>query len=305
MLPFCGITDEAGAALATQLRATHALGWRHLEMRNVTVPGFPNGNLHDVPDAAFAQVVAAVEAAGISVVALGSSIGNWASHVTDPFDLTLERVARAIPRMQRLGIPLVRVMSYAVLKDVTGGDLPDQWKAERFRRLREIVSRFSDAGLTVVHENCMNYGGMSVDHALETLEAVPGLRWVFDTGNPVFTEDRRRPGHRQQAWEFYQAVRPWISHIHIKDGVYDPAIKDCRYTLPGAGDGAVARIIEDALATGYEGFFSIEPHTAVVFHDTGTTGSEVDVEARAAEHYQCFVDYGQAFERLFHQQNSD
>ena len=165
MIQYTGITDEAGNALATQIRACKELGWKHIEMRNVEVPGFPNGNVHDVPEAAFEQVVADIADAGLSIVAFGSSIGNWASRITDPFEITLERVERAIPRMRRLGTPFVRVMSYAVLKDGAGNDVPDQMEEERFRRLREIKARFDDAGLTLVHENCMNYGGMSISHA--------------------------------------------------------------------------------------------------------------------------------------------
>ena len=297
MIQYTGITDEAGNALATQIRASQELGWQHLEMRNVEVPGFPNGNVHDVPEAAFEQIVARTADAGLTVVVFGSSIGNWASQITDPFATTLERVERAIPRMQRLRAQFVRVMSYAVLKDPDGKDLPDQMEAERFRRLREIKARFDDAGLTVVHENCMNYGGMSISHALKTLEAVPGLRWVFDTCNPIFNEDRDNPGHQQDPWAFYQAVKPAISHIHIKDGVYEAAKMDCRYTLPGEGDGAVARIIGDAIASGYTGFLSIEPHTSVVFHSAGAAAPG-DPEARAAEQYRSYVDYGRALEKL-------
>ena len=50
MIQYTGITDEAGNALATQIRASRELGWKHFEMRNVEVPGFPNGNVHDVPE---------------------------------------------------------------------------------------------------------------------------------------------------------------------------------------------------------------------------------------------------------------
>ena len=297
MIQFTGISDEAGNALATQIQATRDLGWKHMEMRNVEVPGYANGNLHDIPEPAFEKLTADLAAADLSIAAFGSSIANWASQITDPFEVTLERVERAIPRMRCLGTRFVRVMSYAVLKDESGADLPDQMDAERFRRLREIKSRFDDAGLIMVHENCMNYGGMSISHALRTLDAVPGLRWVFDTCNPLFNEDRDNPGHQQDPWAFYQAVKPAISHIHIKDGIYDPIKKDCHYTLPGEGHGDVARIIGDAIASGYDGFLSIEPHTSVVFHSTGAP-STGDPEARAAEQYQSYLDYGRALEKL-------
>ena len=54
----CGIGDEAGNSLASQLLATQTLGWRHLEARNIVVPGFPKANLHELPEPAFELAVA-------------------------------------------------------------------------------------------------------------------------------------------------------------------------------------------------------------------------------------------------------
>jgi len=69
------------------------------------------------------------------------------------------------------------------------GSLIGNWakpiNSERIKRLSEITKRFTNAGLTVAHENCMNYGGFSADHTLELIEAVPDLKLIFDTGNPV------------------------------------------------------------------------------------------------------------------------
>lgn len=298
MMRLTGIADEAGNGLATQIKATQELGWNSIEMRNVEVPGFANGNLHDIPEEAFDKVCEELDKAGITISGLGSTIGNWASKITDPFELTLERVDRAIPRMQKLGAKIVRVMSYSILKDENGRDALEQHKEERFRRMRELNARFHDAGITMVHENCMNYGGMSIQHALETLEQVPGLRWVFDTGNPVFAEDRANPGNRQNAWDFYQAVKPRISHIHIKDGVWNPAKQDCDYTFPGEGDGQVARILADVKQSDYDGFVSIEPHVAVVFHSAASAADALDPAAKAEEQFSSYVNYGRALERL-------
>jgi sugar phosphate isomerase/epimerase len=297
MIRFSGIGDEAGNPLAAQIRATKAIGWSHIEMRNVEVPGYASGNVHDIPDAAFEALVEILAGEEVGVCAFGSTIGNWASKITDDFSITIERIQRAIPRMQRLGAKLVRVMSYAILKDAQGNDLPDQMQAERFRRLREIKARFDDADITTVHENCMNYGGMSISHALKTLENVPGLRWVFDTCNPVFNMDRDNTPHMQDPWAFYQAVKPAISHVHVKDGVYNPAKKDADYTLPGEGDGQVKRILADLLGSWYDGFISIEPHTAVVFHSAGESDG-MDPAAKAHQQYESYVAYGRRMVEL-------
>lgn len=280
-----GIADEAGPNIDTQIRATKALGWQHIEARSVEVPGFPKDNIHNIPDAAFEIAACKLNEAGIGVYCFGSTIGNWSKKIEDPFDLS--EVQRAIPRMQRLGTKFVRVMSYAVSQ----GD--DQQPQERFRRMREITQRFLDAGIQPVHENCMNYGGMGWQFALELLENVPGLKWVFDTANPVFNLDRSKPKPqpRQDPWEFWTHVKEHVIHIHVKDARWNPEKNDADYTFPGEGDAAVRPILKDALASGYDAGISIEPHMAVVFHDNSVQASE---EAM----FNSYVEYGRRLEKL-------
>ncbi|MCB1226704.1 MAG: sugar phosphate isomerase/epimerase [Verrucomicrobiales bacterium] len=296
MIQLTGIADEAGAALETQIRAHQELGWDSIESRVIEVDGV-KGNLHEVPEETFDKACGILSDAGMKVCGFGSIIANWAHTVEEDFSITEAEIARAIPRMQRLGTQLIRVMSYAVRKDAEGNDLADQMEEERFRRMREIHRRFADAGLTVVHENCMNYGGMSVSHALKLQENVPGLKWVFDTGNPVFNQDRDHPGQMQDSWAFYQAVKPHIVHVHVKDGRYNAAKKDADYTYPGEGEGQTERIMRDLIETGYEGYISIEPHVAVVFHGAGAA-DELDPEAKAREQYDSYVRYGRELQAM-------
>ena len=284
-----GFADEAAADLAGQIRATKELGWANIESRNID-----GANIHDVPDEAFDAACEALEAAGVRINCFGSAIANWGKRIADPFDITLEEIDRAVPRMRRLGTKLIRIMSYAVLP---GRGPDDQMADERFRRLREIVTRFADAGVTAVHENCANYGGLGWQYTLEMLDNVPGLKLVFDTANPVGTRDLADPaGERPQStWEFYEHVRDHVAYVHIKDCRFvawtDGTFSDCQYTWPGEGDGDVARVVKDLVDRGYDGGFSMEPHMGVVFHEAG---SETEGDAR----YRMYVEYGRRFTRL-------
>jgi sugar phosphate isomerase/epimerase len=139
----------------------------------------------------------------------------------------------------------------------------------------------------------MNHGGMSWRHALELLEHCPGLKWLFDTGNPVFNPDRSRPKPwpRQDAWEFWEHVRDHVAHFHVKDATFVPARNGCDYTYPGQGQGRVRDILRDAFARGYDGGISIEPHVAVVFHDAA-------VKAGDKQTYDSFVRYARQLEAM-------
>ena len=283
-----GFADEAANGIDGQIEATRALGWSHIEARSID-----GVNIHDLPEDAFDTVRKKLDAAGIRINCFGSTIANWSKRVDEPFAETLLTVDRALRRMKALDVPFVRIMSYAILMDDSGRPLADQKKEERFRRLRDICARFLDAGITPVHENCMNFGGMSWEHSLEMLDAVPGLKLVFDTGNPGITPDFRKayPYPNQDIHECYERLRSHIVHVHIKDGVRDPETGKERYFFPDEGVCEVPSIVEDLLRTGYEGDFSIEPHMAVVFHDASVSSSG---NARRDN----YIEYGRRFERL-------
>jgi sugar phosphate isomerase/epimerase len=280
-----GITDEAGADLEVQLRVARELGWNCIEARSIKVGSEPAANLHDISESAFDEVERRLGETNLGVHAFGSTIANWGKKIDQPFEIV--DVERCVARMKRLKTKYVRIMSYAVR------DAEDQMAPERFRRLNEICRRFLGEGLRPLHENCMNYGGMGWPFTLELLENVPGLKLVFDTANPVFNEDRSKPAPRpkQDPWEFWTHVRDHVEHIHVKDARWNPAKKDAEYTFPGEGDGAVARILGDALSRGYSGAISIEPHMAVVFHDA-------TVSAPAEQQYANFVEYARRLRRL-------
>lgn len=282
-----GIGDEAGVQLDAQIKATRELGWKYIEMRAVEVPGFPKGNFHEIPEKAFDIAAARLEESGIGVYCFGSAIANWSRKITDPFQITIDEVRRCIPRMKRVGAKFVRIMSYKP------GDAETTIPPEVFRRVAAITNMFRDEGLQPVHENCMNYGGMSWRHGLELLEKCPGLKWVFDTGNPVLNPDRSmpQPWPRQCSFEFWERIRDHVAHIHVKDAVYNPAKNDGDYTYPGEGQGRVRDILKDALARGYNGGISIEPHVAVVFH-------EADSKADDQVVYDSYIRYGRALEKI-------
>jgi sugar phosphate isomerase/epimerase len=135
---------------------------------------------------------------------------------------------------------------------------------------------------------------MSWEHTLKMLDAVPGMKLVYDTGNPGLTPDFRkpRPWPNQDSLEVWEHLKPYVVHIHIKDGRRDPQTGEETYFYPGEGDCEVKKILADALASGYSGSFTIEPHMASVFHDKSVCSTP-------EERFDNFVEYGRRTEELF------
>jgi len=283
-----GISDEAGVDLPEQLAATRDLNWKWIEMRVTQLPGSARANFHDIPDAAFDEAVRLLEESRVQVYCFGSSIMNWAKKVADPFDVTVDEVKRCLPRLQRLGTKFVRIMSYKP------GDDEYVTPPEVFRRVKDVTNRFLDAGIQPIHENCMNYAGMSWQHTLELVDKCPGLKLLFDPANPVFNPDRSKPKPwpRQDPWEFWTNVRDHSVHIHIKDATWDNNKNTETYNWPGEGRGMVREILRDAFARGYDAGLSTESHMVSVFHDPN---AKVGSDGAARRN---FVEYGQRLEKL-------
>ena len=291
---YSGFADEAGDSIDIQIRATRELGWDQIECRGV------NGiNLTDISDEQFDAVCQKLTQAGVKVHCFGSAVANWGKDARkeEDFQSSMESLKRAIPRMHRLGTRLIRGMSFAIVRDADPDD-PDLEKMI-FTKLRALVRLCEEGEVIYVHENCQNYGGLSYIHTLKMLEQVnsPNFQLAFDTGNPVGSDHRvgNPPYHKQSSWEFYTQVRPFITHVHIKDCKFvsetGETFPKLEHTFPGEGDGDVAKIVEDLLRTGYQGVFSIEPHLAVVYHDASITSPE-------AIRYANYIEYGRRFEKL-------
>ncbi|HPN84664.1 MAG TPA: sugar phosphate isomerase/epimerase [Victivallales bacterium] len=296
---FTGIADEAGEKIERQIEATKVLGWSNIETRK---SGF-QGDLASMNDSDFEEFYRKVSESGVRVNCFGSGIANWAKDIRSPFEETLKEIKISIPRMQKLGCKLIRIMSYAIRRD------PESWRIlpdseqlldERIRRLREMVKIFVDSGIIPLHENCMNYGGLSWKHTMRLIENVPGLKLVFDTGNPIHTPDMSKKTTEgkhpfQDPFEFYLNIRNYIEYVHIKDAKGKSEMKHgeifpkgAQFTFPGEGEGQIPEIIEDLLRNGYDGGFSIEPHMRLVFHEESKDNKDEVAFAN-------YVEYGRRF----------
>ena len=269
-----GFADEVSSNIDYQIRVTKELGWNAIEARSIG-----ESNIHDISDADFENVCKVLLDNGIHINCFGSTIANWSKKISDPFEISVQEVERTISRMQRLNVKLVRIMSYSRCPG------SEQYAEERFRRLKVICDKFLEAGITPLHENCMNYGGMSWMHTLGLIDNISGLRLVFDTGNPVISKDYSKTEDRKQdSLEFFKKIHEHVEHIHIKDAFLD-GDKEC-FVFPGEGDAKIVDILKELKHMNYNGGISIEPHMASVFHDPDSGAASFE------ERYKIYIEYG-------------
>ena len=58
-----------------------------------------------------------IEESGLKVSCFAAQIANWSRPIDSDFELDLEEMNRALPRMARLGTPFIRCMSYPNSKE--------------------------------------------------------------------------------------------------------------------------------------------------------------------------------------------
>ena len=214
---FTGFADEASKSIEGQIEVTKALGWKFIEARQID-----GTNLHDVSEEVFEDVCCKLADAGIGVNCFGSCVANWGWEPMDDdhFEQTKKQLERAIVRMKKLNCTMLRGMSFKAQWERPAWDA--EVEKHVFSKVNTLVKMCQDAGVEYLHENCNNYGGQSWKHTLKLLENVPGLKLIFDTGNPVLNFDRSEGDaleKMQDSFVFYSNVKDFIRYVHIKDGV--------------------------------------------------------------------------------------
>ncbi len=105
-----GFADEASRDLKEQIRATkEELGWKFIETRFIG-----NKNLGTISDAEFEDVLEILSQTDVRFNCYGSNIANWGKSPRSDADFEASRkeLLTAIPRMHKLGIKMVRGMSF-------------------------------------------------------------------------------------------------------------------------------------------------------------------------------------------------
>ena len=276
---FTGFTDEAEKTLEAQISTLREVGWSAIELRLID-----GKNVCDQTDDEWRSSRDLLQAEGIEVVGFGGQIGNWARPITTDFQVDLDEIRRVAPRMRETGTKFLRIMSYP--NDENSPLAVEAWKAEVFRRLKELTTIAEGEDIILAHENCNGYGATAEGY-LEMVEAVgsPALQLIIDTGNNSLHDN-----DVEVTWDYYKTCRKEITHVHVK----------CAKPGEGGGghvtchvdeDPVQRRIFADLEATGYDGWLSIEPHIKAAIH----AGQDVDDtgEARIV-----WVEFARRLEKL-------
>lgn len=255
MWTLTGFADEISPELDQQLDTLAAEEMRYLELR-----GAWGTNVLKLSDEQVARVKADLAARGVGVSSIGSPIGKIG--IGDDFAPHLADFRRAIDVAHELGVPFIRIFSFFI----PAGDNPASHRGAVLDRMGQLVRAAEGSGLTLVHENEKEIYGDIPARCLDILRSIdsPTLRAAWDPAN--FVQCGVRP-HT----EGYDDLRPYIAYVHIKD-----ALLDSGQVVPaGQGDGELRTTIAALRESGFDGFFSLEPHLASAGKFSGFSGPDL------------------------------
>ncbi len=262
MWTLTGFADEISDDLETQLDTLGAEGIRHLELRAVW-----GKNVLKLSDDELAKVKQRLAQAGVGVSSIGSPIGKIP--VTDPFEPHLRSFMRALHVAGMMGAPYVRLFSFFIPE----GKDPAAYRDEVLKRMGRLADAARPYGVTLLHENEKHIYGDVPERCLDILQSVgsSNLRAAWDPAN--FVQCGVRP-HTQG----YEMLRPYIEYVHVKDSIMETG----QVVPAGQGDGEVRETVRALKDSGFDGYFSLEPHLSSSGPFSGFSGPDLYRKAAQA-----------------------
>jgi len=266
MFTLSAFADEISADPREQIDVLTRCGVRHIELRSIH-----KTNVLDLTDLQVNEFKALLDRHGFRLSAIGSPVGKI--KIDEPFEPHLKRLERAIELCKVFDTPNIRVFSYYPPGDAADWNgVADSWQHELFQRLEEETRLAALAGVRLLHENEHRIYGDSPDRVSHLFQMLRNdtFQAVYDPANYVFC------GY--DPWEGWQKTKDVTAHFHIKDWIAG----EKHGCLAGEGQGRIPEVIADAVARGYDGFATLEPHLLGGGPTGGVTGPELFPKAVAA-----------------------
>lgn len=263
MWTLTGFADEISPDLEEQLDTLAEESISFMELRSVW-----NTNVLDLSDEELEKVKTTISNRGVGVSSIGSPIGKVP--ITDPFEPHLERFRRALHAAHVLDAPYVRVFSFFIPE----GEDPASYRDEVLERMGALAEEAEQAEVVLLHENEKEIYGDVPHRCGDILEGVNShsLRAAWDAANFV------QCGVERPHSEGFEALRPFVEYVHVKDALADTG----RVVPAGDGDGELRETVSALQVSGFDGFFSLEPHLASAGKYSGFSGPDLFHKATGA-----------------------
>ena len=239
-----GFYDEVSSNLDEQIALVRELGEKYICPRRID-----GKNIADYTAEEFAaKIKPRLDAAGIGFSSIGSPIGKVNVNDEEGFNRQLTQLKELVGIAAMMNCKYIRIFSFFIPK---GADY-SKYRDTVVEKLKKFVECVEGTDVVLLHENEKGIYGDVADRVVEIYDAVnsPKFRLAYDASN--FIQVGENPN------EAYEKLKDSVVYYHIKD-----CDKATRVEVPmGLGETDYKKIFDDLEARGYEGFMTLEPHTA-------------------------------------------
>lgn len=229
--------DEAADSAAGQIAALQQAKIDCVDLRSVD-----GINIVELPVDHAKQVKLQLDDAGIKVGMYGSPIGK--TDIADDLQIELDRLDHLGKMLEVFGATDVRLFSFYN----KNGLVNEEWKNRSLDQLRRLRERASELGLVLYHENETEVYGDHPDQIVELADLrSENFKLIYDFANYLRTG--------AEPWKTWQRLKDVTDALHFKDQK-----KSGDHVPIGQGDTFAKEILADAVAFGWSGPCTLEPH---------------------------------------------
>lgn len=240
-----GFSDEISSDFDVQLETVHKLGMHYISLR-----GIDGYNISQLSIAKIkSNVLPKLKKFNIGVSSIGSPIGKIYIDDEEAFKSQLHSLKNLCEIAKVLECNYIRIFSFYIPETANF----DDYQSEVITKLKQFSNIAKMYDITLLHENEKEIYGDIARRCNTILTEVgsPHFKAIFDFANFV------QCGEDTQAC--YDLLADHIKYIHIKDAVYENNTN----VVCGTGNGQIKSILQQAIAKGYTGFLTLEPHLVV------------------------------------------
>ncbi len=253
MIKISGFVDEVSFDLDVQIATMKKLGQKYLCPRRINGKNISKYTCEEF----MRDIWPKLSDAGIKMSSLGSPIGKVKVDDEAGYQNQLKELAELVKIAVATDTKYIRVFSFFMGDEhktlVNGKQENDEGYDEKFdmivEKMKGYLKLVEGTDVMLIHENEKGIYGSEPGRVLKLYDAVshPQFGLVHDSSNYIQCG--------------YDALDAWIRtkdkvvYVHGKDNILG------REVPMGMGEGAYQEIANDLVASGYDGFITLEPHT--------------------------------------------
>ena len=238
-----GFYDEASFNINEQIALIKQLGEEYLCPRQIGKKTITNYTFAEFRD----NIYPLLAKHNIKFSSIGSSLGKIRIDDEAGYQKQLEQLKELIEICKLTNCKYIRIFSFF-------GCLiePEKHLPQVIKKLNGFLELTKDTGIVLLHENEKEIYGDTPERVLQIYNALKdkGLQLIYDASNFIQCDI--------DPLDAYNQLKEYVVYYHIKD-----CDASSKVEVPvGLGDGKYKEIFADLSKRNYQGFMTLEPHTA-------------------------------------------